>query len=109
MKELQSTRKPSTNNPNAKGSPFLLSLPVELHMDIADQLDPLARLHLRLLNHHFHQTFKKPSHAELLSVEQCPQAKEQHLYKCVHCLRLRDRSKFSYGMTHAKRSITGSQ
>lgn len=60
-------------------------------------------------HHHFHQTFKKPSHTELLSVERCPQAKEKHLYTCVHCLRIRDRSSFSYGMIHTKRSITGSQ
>lgn len=82
--------------------PPLLRLPVELHLSLIDLLDtnddPLALICLRIANRYFHSATPAANHATLLKLETSEVVRQNHLYACKHCLRLRPASTFADSM-----------
>ncbi|OCL05468.1 hypothetical protein AOQ84DRAFT_271563, partial [Glonium stellatum] len=87
----------------------LLALPVELQKDIIDFLDFPSKQALRSTSHHFFIITKRPTHGELLVIEQSAWAIERRLYACKDCIRLRPSHKFADAMRKGPKGLNGRQ
>ena len=79
-------------------------LPTELVLDIADFLDPISRISLRISCKHFMEIFRPPTHLDLLEAETTKYAELHNLFTCKFCLRLRPRAHFGDRMIKSKRN-----
>lgn len=74
----------------------LLGLPAELHLVITSFLPLSASQHLRATSHYFHALFPPQNTVDaLLRLEGSEAAREERIFTCVVCVRLRAAGKFA--------------
>ena len=74
--------------------PPIMSLPPELHLVIADQLDFPDNMNFQTVDRYFCKLIKPLSYEEGLKAEKTRFALKNELFVCNSCLRLRRREKF---------------
>jgi hypothetical protein len=100
---------PATLSPsNLVILPPIFHLPVELHREVASNLEgdeEISLLNLRMTNRYFHNLIHPPSHEVLLRLEK--RFNSTLGYACKLCLRLRPASKFATKILKGKKGING--
>jgi hypothetical protein len=89
--------------------PPMLRLPVELHQEIAKNLELQDRVCLRITNRFFLERFEQPKVEEFRAAETGPWALSKGLYTCNGCKRFRRLREFSDTMRKGKLARRGSQ
>ncbi|KAH5617658.1 hypothetical protein HBI23_251530 [Parastagonospora nodorum] len=92
--------------------PPILRLPEELHLEVVSHLQDnesrFSLIRLRLVNRFFHKLMPAPSHDELMVLEHTQFARNNSLYACKHCIRLRSSVHFASSMLKGKTGLNGS-
>jgi hypothetical protein len=92
--------------------PPILRLPDELHLTVVSHLQDnesrFSLLRLRLVNRFFQKLIPAPSHDELIVLEHTQFARNNSLYACKHCIRLRSSVHFASNMLKGKTGLNGS-
>ena len=84
----------------------LSRLPLELHFEIANNLELHDKVRLSAINHYF-RTAIKPTLEEFLNAEASPWAMSRNLYTCEKCVRFHRLVHFSDSMRKGKFSRNG--
>lgn len=87
--------------------PSLVTLPVELQMEIIQYLGFPDIICLRMTCRRFSSLIPPLSHGELLKAEISAFGFENNLYSCSQCLRLRAEAKFSDKMVKYRKGKFG--
>lgn len=86
---------------------FLLNLPPELHISIAELLPIYDWIHLRMTCGYFYQLLPRPTHHQLLIAEATDWARQRDVFACRYCLRLRPAAQFADRMLRRRRIRAG--
>jgi hypothetical protein len=91
--------------------PPVLRLPDELHLEVVSHLQDnesrFSLLRLRLVNQLFHKLIPAPSHDELIVLEHTQFARNNSLFACKHCIRLRSSVNFASNLLKGKTGLNG--
>ncbi|KAH7083739.1 hypothetical protein FB567DRAFT_447230 [Paraphoma chrysanthemicola] len=82
--------------------PHILRLPVELHLQVLNQLAINDNVSITAVNRYFRTIVKPPSHADYLIAETDDWAKQKRLYACSGCSNFRRFEEFADAMRKGK-------
>lgn len=75
--------------------PYLLRLPVELHLGVIEKLELPDQVSLAFANHYFRSIVKPPTHDDYLLAEKSDWATKKYLFACKLCTRIRAYTEFA--------------
>ncbi|KAH7067500.1 hypothetical protein BKA63DRAFT_118644 [Paraphoma chrysanthemicola] len=87
--------------------PHILRLPVELHLQVLNQLDLNDNINITAVNRYFRTIVKPPSHGDYLIAEADDWAKQKRLYACSGCSNFRRFEEFADAMRKGKYTRAG--
>jgi hypothetical protein len=75
--------------------PYLLRLPVELHLGVIEKLELPDQVNLSSTNRYFHSIVTPPTHDDYLLAEKSDWATKKYLFACKLCTRVRAYTEFA--------------
>jgi hypothetical protein len=87
--------------------PYLLRLPVELHLGVIEKLELPDQVNLASTNHYFRFIVKPPTHNDYLLAEKSDWATKRYLFACKHCTRIRAYTEFADEMRKGRHARGG--